>query len=940
MSFIKITKSNTDNAHVRLHPSRSFASSSSGITGSVRVIAQASTAFKDVVKVSPFVDTPQDDSSLEEFRKNLWVDSNASDFIPPAAATGTITTLSLAGLSAGATLTFSDATGGQYSASVQDVDGSSPESSTATKIVLDLTGPDTSTVADFAKAINESISQAAAFGTGSITRNTRKGNDGNLRVSGTLDTTADKISLQMLDVGFSGNGSITGSIPGAAAGFASATGFSGGIGSSYTEIFQQYLNKVSTEASASRQQKFVEVLRFTPTNTLTSDSIRKSVYRKTLIPNYRVQQPDTGFNFTNYQCFNFVSASAFPSASALVYPEPLREYAVHSGFTFSFNIKVKNDAGRDINGDAFAYPAGCVLFRSSSFAVSIVSGSKKTKVGEPLAFRVLLQLSGAASTDSTKISLTSLPEFTFLSSDNVIKKNHWHNVAVSWGKDHNSGTGSFFIDGVHDDAADFTLGDVRINTGSEQAGTSNCVMGGAKFSGSNDSMMGFFNSAVSSEGVYAGGGPAVKEPHNSSSINRLNAEIHDLRIHSNVISPDLIYTGSKFGLTQIPLGMVFYAPGYFVKESPKRLSLLTPFQQETTGTIEPFNVKLSYGVNGRDINVQNFVRDFVQKSHPRLSFLTASTITKSTSTFSADAFLLDVGSNKLMHRARGMFILPSDNGKFVPGWSLLHSGATTTRPSNDSPMSRFVNDLGNLNYSVVSLQNMISSASIFEGLVQVNQDGSDNTDKNGLLQQIMGSSPEDASVDPGSGFTILQRTRDNSSNAVVFFDASNLFYGNRIEPNSYVISEVGLSGTSDLLSMKFKDNGMGGLYRADAASAHATFSRVGDVLYSEGITGIMHPCIPFFGKNSFSVEMRGDQNVHVYEVNVPALAGTLNSSSNPRFVPGARDNYASSYEGNAVGITSILFHDENFNVVARTNLSQPILKTDFDKYLFRVKFDF
>ena len=255
-------------------------------------------------------------------------------------------------------------------------------------------------------------------------------------------------------------------------------------------------------------------------------------------------------------------------------------------------------------------------------------------------------------------------------------------------------------------------------------------------------------------------------------------------------------------------------------------------------------------------------------------------------------------------------------------------------------MSRFVNDLGNLNYSVVSLQDMLPSSSIFEGLVQVNQDGTDNTSKDGLLQQIMGSSPEDASVDPGSGYTILQRTRDNSSNAVVFFDASNLFYGNRIEPFSYSIAETNLSGTSGMLSMKFKDNGRGGLYRADAASAHATFSRVGDIMYDEGIAGIMHPCIPFFGKNSFSVEMKGDHNVHVYEVNVPALAGTLNSSSNPRFVPGTRDSYASSYEGSAVGITSILFHDENFNVVARTNLSQPILKTDFDKYLFRVKFDF
>ena len=31
---------------------------------------------------------------------------------------------------------------------------------------------------------------------------------------------------------------------------------------------------------------------------------------------------------------------------------------------------------------------------------------------------------------------------------------------------------------------------------------------------------------------------------------------------------------------------------------------------------------------------------------------------------------------------------------------------------------------------------------------------------------------------------------------------------------------------------------------------------------------------------------------------------------------------------------------ENFNIVARTTLAQPILKTEYDKYMFRVKFDF
>jgi len=783
MSFVKITKSNTDTAYVRLHPSRSFVSSSSGVTGSVRVIAQSSPFFKEVSSFSPFVDNPIDDTSIESYRQSLFM----------------------------------------------------------------LTG----------SGLNLSASA------------------------------------------------------------------------------HEYMGLISSASSAARQSKYVEVLRFTPTNTLTSDTQRKSVYRKVLLPYYQTENPDAGFNFTNYQCFNFVSASVFPSASALIYPDPLDNYSVMSGFSFSFNSKIARDAGYTVNGDPWDYPAGCVLFRSSSYAVSIVSGSKKDHTGFPAAYRVLLQLSSAVDTSPSLLDLNALPNYTFLSSDNVLKKNHWHNVAISWGKDHNAGTGSFFIDGQKDESADFTLSTISINTSSDDF---NALMLGARFSGNNDSYSGFFNPAVSTEGVYSGG--AAIEPENTSLTNRLNGEINDIRVYSNVLAPDLIETGSQFGLTTIPSGMVFYAPCFFVKESPVRLSLLTPFQQETTGTQEPYNVKLSYGVNGRDINLQNYTRDFVQNNYPRLYHLTASTIDTSTSTYSANSFLLDIGTNKLMHQARGMFILPSDNGKFVPGWNLLASGTIVDKPDSSSPMSRYVNDLDYMNYAIVSLNNMISTSSILEGLVQVNSDGSDNTAQTGLLQQIMGGSPEDVSVDPGSGYTILQRTRDNSSNMVTFFDSSNLFYGKRIKSSTITLSEQEISGTSGTLSMRFKDNGMGGMYRADASSIHATFSRIGDVLYQEGIVGILHPCIPFFGKNSFNIDFKGDQNVHVYEVNVPAMAGMLNSSSNPNYVAGTKDDYASSYEGPVVGISSILFHDENFNVVARTNFAQPILKTEFDKYLFRIKFDF
>lgn len=793
MSFFAITKTNTDNSSVRLHPSRSFSSSSSGITGSVRLIAQSSDFLKDVTDFSPFVDSPVDAASVESFRESVF------------------------------------------------------------------------------------------------------------SYTGSEDRQAD---------------------------------------------FSEYLTKVNQASTASRQSKYLEVLRFTQTNTFTGDSLRKNVYRKNLLPFYKTEFPDTGFSFTNYQCMNFVSSSGFPDASSVIYPEPTGdEYAVESGFVISCNVKLNRGAGFDSSGNSHEYPAGTVLFRSSSYALSFVTGSAKKPDGSPAAFRALLQLSSAVDTPPSTLDLNSLPDYTFISSDNSIRFNHWHNVAVTWGKDNNAGTGSFYIDGGLDN--NFTLSTNKINQDFE-VDSGFGVMIGAGFEGpNNDGAFGantyaaFFNAGVSEEGVYNQGGPAAGyDVDNASLRNRYNGEVSDVRIYSAPQPTSIIVSGSTNGLTSLPNDLLFYVPCLFIKESPVRKSLLTPFQQETTGTIEPYNVKFSFGVAGRDINLQNYLREFVKKTNPRLYFLTASTIDTTTDTYSADEFLLDVGDNALMHRAREMFILPSDNGKFVPGWNLLTSGTRQEYPGETSPEYFFTDDNGRRNLSIVNVSRMISPASIFEGLVQVNPDFTDNTDKNGLVQQINGASPEDVSVDPGTGYTVLQRTRDVSSNLTTFFDASNMFYGKQIKPGSYSLLSTELSGTSGSISMKARDNLSAGLYRADADSKHATFSRIGDVLYSEGISCITHPCIPFYGKNNFTVNMQGEQDIHVYEVNVPALAGTLNSSSNPNFVDGAKDDYASNYEGSAIAISSILLHDENFNVIARSNLAQPILKTEFDKYMFRVKFDY
>ena len=75
-------------------------------------------------------------------------------------------------------------------------------------------------------------------------------------------------------------------------------------------------------------------------------------------------------------------------------------------------------------------------------------------------------------------------------------------------------------------------------------------------------------------------------------------------------------------------------------------------------------------------------------------------------------------------------------------------------------------------------------------------------------------------------------------------------------------------------------------------------------------------------------------------MSIPARAGLFNSSSNPAFKIVSASLDANDKDPEFVYITGINYHDENLNVVMKTNLAQPVIKRSSDKYLFRTKIDF
>lgn len=694
--------------------------------------------------------------------------------------------------------------------------------------------------------------------------------------------------------------------------------------SDVSQAISDYMDAVNDSAISGRFSKSVEVLRFEPSFQFTSDTLRKSVVRNVLYPFYKSSYHGLNWGFTNYLSLHFPD-NIGPTSASLVYPTSGNfGYVPQSTFTLETYVKPSYTG--------LEYPAGTIMHASSAFALSIVSGSNKGPWGEVASFRVMLQLSHSADIPPSTVDLgvannsRSFPHDLIFLSDDVLQFNNWHHVVARWGPENNGGTGSFYVDGA-------LAGNFCIPSGTVTSGTNEAVFLGNFYEGQTTLLnrpSGFFNyDAVTNEGVtdrFNASPGYPEQPTQYLLRHPLLGEIHETKIWSKFLGTSEILTGAMYGTMSGSSDLLFYVPPFFVRETPQRFVLQTPFQGTLSVTDDPYNVSLSFGVGGHLINLENHVREMVRGTYPRLLHLTASSYDlMTTANQEANYYLYGNGEIK----RRNLTILPCDNGKMLSDFSFLISGSVIG--ASGSATEKFVTDLGSPDISFVNLSEMISTGTLFPGLVQDSD----------ILDSIMGSSPEDPGVAPGSVLTIYQRTRDNSSNSVTMFDASNLFYGGRIHPGSYTVCDPSFTGSDGTLSVRLRDNGMGGLYRADASSSHSAKSTVGACLYGEGIATVTSPYLgEVFGQRGFEVEMRGEHVLPVLEVQAIAPAWTLTSSSNPTYVPLLSSDYSNDSVPGFVYINAINFHDENLNVVAKASFAQPIVKRPNDRIMFRTKFDY
>lgn len=744
----------------------------------------------------------------------------------------------------------------------------------------------------------------------------------------------------------------------------------------------KYLDLVSQ--SSVKKNKTMEIERFTPTSKITKYTVSKNNIKDMLMSYYKLDYPNANWAYTNYNSLNFFAASrsgyTLPTSSVLLYPnvpDPSLtaagyvsgSYNLSSSFSFDFHInpRYKKDY---IDGNHFK--AGTIFHLSSSYALSLVTGSLKDENNLPQGFRLLLQLSQSANVAPSVAVKSGYPnDLIFLSDDNSLEWNKWHHVVVRWGTNSiNEGTGSFIVDGIN--KGNFVIPSGNVNLLS-QVGTPEpsvlCV--GNFYEGTNN--------GISSQAFFFGKEPAKRDglyelindspsdlygPASYAFKHPLKAEVHDLSIRRYYVSNEEIKKSGSYGLGERSLvkeDVAFYVPPFFVEETNPRYFvgdhggiLQTPFFEIDGTTDDPFNVAMAFGVAGHYINLENFTKDFATGRFPRLFLLSGSTIDYTTEAAEANKFLYQDPSVA----KRNLTILPCDDGKFDPNYTLL---------TFENAQNKFVDSNGVTNLEYINLDNLLSYQSLSgSGIGQYDPDLAAFLD---YEKELFGPSPEQPGLIAGSAtrnaysavsaslgendfdrgiqrnvpLTIFKRTLDPSSNQVTIFNISNLYYGSRILPGSFQIRDEGISGSLGAISITLKDDGFGNLYRADSDTIHDTQNSVGNIFYDEGVVLIKSPHLYFFGKNQYEMSFKGVYNVYTTKYEILSPAGLLNSSSNATYLTNSSAIKPSSSvvdKDDFVYISGLYFHDENLNVVAKAKLAQPIIKRIGDKILFKCTMDF
>ena len=176
---------------------------------------------------------------------------------------------------------------------------------------------------------------------------------------------------------------------------------------------------------------------------------------------------------------------------------------------------------------------------------------------------------------------------------------------------------------------------------------------------------------------------------------------------------------------------------------------------------------------------------------------------------------------------------------------------------------------------------------------------------------------------------------------ISIFDVPTKIYNKKIKKGTFILKDSDIITTGGNLSLSFKDNKYGTIYRSDCLTKQATWNYVGHIFYQDGLFVLNNPVLNYFGEKDFEVEFMSETNLYVNEINIPCDEGLFDKSRNETYDESLRhDESAFNSEEKFVYITDVNLHDENLNIVAKAKMARPIPKKNSDNILIRLKMDY
>ena len=743
-----------------------------------------------------------------------------------------------------------------------------------------------------------------------------------------------------------------------------------------------YLEAVNQSPVSARMrcQKLIKRIEPGKSASFTIDDYKKNTIRKNLSTFYKSKYPDAGWHYSNYHTINFFKTDNLPDDSCLMYANKDQMYTPTSSFTLSFHINPRYD---NVTADA-EFDAGTIFHMSSSLAVSLVSGSRTDKKGLVSSYKLLLQLSQSADTAPGEIDLSNVssgyPNDLIYLSEIELSKNTWNHVAIRWSPDQNNMSGSLVINKRQ----------TYFHVPSSSLMTENdAVILGNYYNGGADNLKKYFNAEkADSRGINSLVGTTAEPVNQSTDLNNpLQAEIHNVMLFDHYLNNrELTFISGKGVnnrklrgslLSSLYSKLIFYVPPYFIPESPQRSEVIVspyryiynenasspPLKAGWTG---PFNPGLSFSLGARMINLENFVADLSipkDPKFPRLQSLTGSILDYTVDgNVSKDNYIFNSRFSSQIKK-RNLTILPNDNGLFSPDFFPIQDSYHSTSVYYQQSVVSFVSQSDNgpsnqtifeniYDYSKISLENLVTFNDLYRGgQYFLNEAVDSNLGTDDYLNQHAGSQFRQM-FGPYNNFTaglsrahenlyaIPAMTKDISSNEVTIFDISQLYYGLAVSDFSFSIIDDNVSGSDGKIRIKLKDNGKGSLYRADAKTRHAKWNNVGDIICEEGIVTVKSPHLIKFCKDKTNIKLKGEQTLHTMILNIPVLKDYFNSSSNVTYVDAPPTENKNDEHLTTKYITAVNIHDNNFNIIMKAHFSQPIVKTEEDEFIIRLKQDF